>query len=83
MPGWLFEVLPNLDKEVIHNHHKTTRSAISCWIVAFVWRAYERLGIPMPTAQPGICTQVCPLPKNVMSNSGIFPKSTGIPRMHD
>ena len=44
---------------------------------------YERLGIPMPTAHPGICTQVCPLPKNVMSNSGIFPKSTGIPRTHD
>ena len=58
----------------------TTKSAISCWIVAFVWRAYERLGIPMPTAHPGICTQVCPLPKNVMSNSGIFPQSTGIPR---
>ena len=61
----------------------TTRSAISCWIVAFVWRAYKRLGIPMHTAHPGICTQVCPLPKNVMSNSGIFPKSTGIPRTHD
>ena len=61
----------------------TTRSVISCWIVAFVWRVYERLGIPMPTAHPGICTQECPLPKNVMSNSGIFPKSTGIPRTHD
>ena len=33
------------------------RTALSCWIVAFVWRDYERLVIPMPPAH-GICTQV-------------------------
>ena len=34
------------------------RTALSCWIVAFVWRAYERLVIPMSPAHPEICTRV-------------------------
>ena len=34
------------------------RTALSRWIVAFVWRAYERLVIPMPPAHPGICTWI-------------------------
>ena len=38
------------------SHILTT--ALSRWIVAFVWRAYERLVIPMPQAHPGISTQV-------------------------
>ena len=83
VPGWLVEVLPSLHKEVIHNHHKKRDQLLDCCVCR---RAYKRLGIPMQwmhTAHPGICTQVCPLPKNVMSNSGIFPKSTGIPRTHD
>ena len=34
------------------------RTTLSRWIVAFVWRAYERLVIPMPPAHPGISHQV-------------------------
>ena len=31
-------------------------TGLSRWIVAFVWGAYERLGIQMPPAHPGLCT---------------------------
>ena len=55
-------------------------TALSRWIVVFVWRAYERLGKQIPPAHPGLCTQMCPLPKNIMPNRDIFPTRTGIPR---
>ena len=32
MPGWLFEVLPSLHKEVIHNHHKKHDQLLDCCI---------------------------------------------------
>ena len=55
-------------------------TALSRWVVAFVWHAYERLGIQIPPAHPGLCTQMWPLPKNIMPIREIFPRRTGIPR---
>ena len=87
VPGWLFLVLPSWQQKKIFI--STTESAslipttaLSRWIVGFVWRAYERLGIQMPPTHPGLCTQVCLLPKNIMPNRDIFPRRTGIPRTH-
>ena len=33
-------------------------------------------------AHSGLCTQVCPLPKNIVPNGDIFARRTGILRTH-
>ena len=79
MPGWLFEALPSLHKEFIHNHHKRS--------VARLLRLY---GVPTrgcvyqcPQHILGFLLRCVHCLKNVMLNSGIFPKSTGVLRTHD
>ena len=81
VPGWLFEVLPSVHKEVIHNHQKKHDQLLDCCVCV---AGLQEVGYTNAHSTSwDLYSQVCPLPKNVMSNSGIFPKSTGIPRTHD
>ena len=80
MPGWLFEVLPSLHKEVIHNHHMKRNQLLDCCVCMACLR---EAGYTNAHSTSRDLYHVCPLPKNAMSNSGIVWKSTGIPRTHD
>ena len=84
--GWLFLVLPSWHKKCYSYPPQKARvlflQQLSVAGSLRLYGALTRLGIQMPPAHPGLCTQVCPLPKNIMPKRDIFLRRTGIPRTH-
>ena len=80
MPGWLFEVLPSLYKEVIQPPQEAQSVAGLLRLYGVSTRGWV---YQCPQHILGFVLRCVHYPKNVMSNSGIFPISIGIPRTHD